>query len=142
MSIIKCLQDYLVTFDDMQLRNLNEVLTDIVDDRQGSYALAPVGNNQVLEDIIGNKTYVNSYVFYAKEAAANEIDRQENYDFLDAFQEWLDDQQEAGNLPTLPGRYKADSLSVANALMMDIEEDGTGLYQLQIQLRFSKRRVG
>ena len=140
MSIIKALQDYLTGYDGMELKPINQVLTDRTDERIGSYALAPSGNGRMTTDILGNKTLENNYVFYAKEAVANEVDRQDNYDFLEDFSDWLDDQNDAGNLPVLPGRYEAESLEVANAMLFDINEDGTGLYQVQIKLTITKRK--
>lgn len=140
MSIIKALQDYLKTFDGMEIRPIPEVLTDQMGKGPSSYALAPSGNGRTTTDIIGNKTFENNYVFYAKEAAANEVDRQENYDFLESLSDWLDDQNDEGILPMLPGRYQADSIEVANAMLFDVEENGTGLYQVQIKLKITKKK--
>lgn len=137
MSILKSLQDYLTTYDGMELRPINQILTDSAD-AAGEYALAPTGNSKTMTDIIGNKTFTNNYTFYAKESAAHETDRAENYDFLEGFSEWLDEQNDNDNLPTLPGRYKAVDLTAANGLLFDIDEDGTGLYQVQIQLTIRK----
>ena len=140
MTIIKTLQEYLTGYDGMSLRPLSEILTDRPEKQPSSYALAPTGSNKILTDVIGNRTYQHSYVFYAKENAANEVDRQETYDFLEDFTDWLEEQNDAGNLPVLPGRYKAESLEVSNAMMLDLYDDGTGLYQVQIQFTFEKRR--
>jgi hypothetical protein len=38
----------------------------------------------------------------------------------------------------LPANYIVEELNVSNAILFDIEEDGTGLYQVQIQLIFKK----
>ncbi len=140
MSIIKALQDYLKTFDGMEIRPIPEVLTDRTGRHSSSYALAPSGNGKTTTDIIGNKTFENNYVFYAKEAASNEVDRQENYDFLESLSDWLDDQNDEGILPALPGRYQADSIEVANAMLFDVGENGTGLYQVQIKLKITKKK--
>ena len=140
MSIIKALQDYLTTYDGIELKPINQVLTDRTGESPSSYALAPSGDNRIVADILGNKTIENNYVFFAKEAAADEVDRQDNYDFLENFREWLDDQNDAGNLPTLPGRYEAESLEVSNSMLFDIDEDGTALYQIQIKLTITKRK--
>lgn len=140
MSIIKTLQDYLTEYSGMALRPLFEVLTDRPEVQPSSYALAPAGNNKVREDILGNRTYQHSYVFCAKENTLAEVDRQENYDFLEDFSNWLEEQDAAGNLPALPGRYRAQSLEISNILLMDLYDDGTGLYQVQIQFVFEKRR--
>lgn len=140
MSIIKTLQTYLEGFGDMELRPIPQVLTDQTSKEASSYALAASGNGKTSTDILGNRTYQNSYVFFAKEAAADEIDRQENYDFLEAFSGWLDEQNEAKNFPSLGSQYEVQEIQVSNAMLFDIEEDGTGLYQVQIQLIFEKRR--
>ncbi|MDD4390590.1 MAG: minor capsid protein [Eubacteriales bacterium] len=140
MSIIRSLQDYIETYDGMELRPITQVLTDRTDEQPSSYALAPAGNGKTVTDIAGNRTFENNYVFFAKEAAADEVDRQENYDFLEGLSDWLDDQNDEGNLPQLRGRYEAESIDVTNAMLFDIDEDGTGLYQVQIKLILTKRR--
>ncbi len=110
----------------------------MADKTASSYSVAPSGNGKINTDILGNTIYQNNYVFYAREAAADETDRQENYDFLEGFSEWLEEQNEESNLPKLPGRYKAEELRVSNIMLFDINEDGTGLYQVQLQLEFRK----
>ncbi len=139
MSIIKSLQDYLETFEGMDMQPLT-IKTDMADKAVSSYSVAPSGNGKINTDILGNTIYQNNYVFYAREAAADETDRQENYDFLEGFSEWLEEQNEESNLPKLPGRYKAEELRVSNIMLFDINEDGTGLYQVQLQLEFRKER--
>ncbi|MDJ0305390.1 MULTISPECIES: minor capsid protein [Dehalobacter] len=137
MSIIKALQDYLKTYEGM---NLQPLATDMAGTVVSKYALAPSGNGKTVTDIIGNKTFENNYVFYAKEAAANEVDRQDNYDFLEGLSDWLDEQNDADNFPELPTGYDVESIEVSNAMLFDIDEDGTGLYQVQIKLKFTKKK--
>ncbi len=64
MSILKALQDYLSGYDGMQPMR---ILTDQVEDT-ASYAVAPTGNTAVIEDVLGNRTYENDYVFLARNA--------------------------------------------------------------------------
>ncbi len=139
MSIIKSLQNYLEQYERMDMQPLT-VKTDMTDAVASSYSVAPSGNGRISSDILGNRTYQNNYVFYAREAVSDEIDRQENYDFLEGFSEWLEEQNAEGNLPELPGRYRAEELRVSNIMLFDVNEDGTGLYQVQLQLKFIKER--
>jgi hypothetical protein len=141
MSIIKSLQTFLSTYPGMTLQPLQKILTDRVGEQPTGYALAPTGNNTTSVDLAGNRTFTHSYIFWAKEAAANEVDRQDAHDFLEDFSDWLEEQDDAGNYPVLPTSYAVDSLTVSNAMLMDLEDDGTGLYQIQIALIFEKRRV-
>lgn len=139
MSIIRSLQDYLEQYERMDMQPLT-VKTDMADAVASSYSVAPSGNGKITSDILGNRTYQNNYVFYAREAAADEIDRRENYDFLEGFSEWLEEKNEEDNLPELPIGYKAEELRASNIMLFDVSEDGTGLYQVQLQLEFIKER--
>lgn len=132
MSILKALQDYLSGYDGMQP---TRILTDRVEDT-ASYAVAPTGNTAVIEDVLGNRTYENDYVFLARECTADEIDRQENYDFLEGLYDWL----ESAPLPELPGQYEAEKITPSNIMLIDVDDRGTGVYQIQIKLTISKRR--
>lgn len=140
MSILKSLQTYLTQYDGMELRPINQVLTDSVD-AVGECALAPTGNSITRTDILGNKAFSNNYVFYAKESAAHEVDRADNYDFLEDFSEWIDEQNDAEHFPELPGSYKITEIVPANGMLFDIQEDGTGLYQLQIKVTIGRRKI-
>jgi len=136
VSILKSLQSFLEGYGKMDL----VVLTDQTTEQPSSYAIAPSGNSKITEDILGNRSYQNSYIFYAKELAASEVDRQDTYDFLEDFSDWLEEQSDTGNLPSLPGNYQVESLEVSNAMLFDIEENGCGIYQIQLQFIFTKRR--
>lgn len=110
-----------------------EVLTEFPG-KQSGYALQPSGNDKTREDVLGNKYYTNNYVFWVKEIARDEVDRKDNQDLLEDFQEWLQEQP----LPELPGRFSSQKLSVSNGMLMEINEDGTGTYQVQVQLVIKK----
>lgn len=135
--ILKALQDYLQTYEGM---NLQPLATDLAGTVISKYALAPSGNGKTTTDIVGNKTFENNYVFYAKEYAADESERKENHDFLEGFSDWLDEQNDANNFPVLTGGYGVDNIAVSNAMLMDIGEDGNGLYQIQIKLTITKKK--
>lgn len=136
MSILKSLQIYLEQFEGMDLR---PIMTDGTDCEPSSYAVAPSGNSKMLEDIIGNRTYINNYIFYAKEYTTSEIERQENYDFLDALFDWVEENNNKGIYPQIPG-YEVESITATNVILYDVDEDGRGIYQIQIQLTLTKRR--
>lgn len=127
MTILKTLQTFIGAYNGMT------VLTDF-EGKQSGYALQPTGNDTYKQDILGNKYFQNNYIFYVREIAREEEDRADNQDFLEDFSQWLDEQ----SLPELPGRFVAQDMTVSNCMLMDIEEDGTGVYQVQIQLKIMK----
>ena len=136
MSIISALQTYLMGFDGMEMRTIH---TDGTESEAGTCAVAPAGNSKMVEDIIGNRTYINNYIFYAREYTTSEAERQENYDFLDAFFKWLEDNNDNEVFPEIQG-YAVEEISAANVMLYDVDEDGRGTYQIQIQLKLTKRR--
>jgi len=137
MTIIKALQDFLSGYSGMKLQKIK---TDRPEEEASSYAVAMSGSGKITKDVVGNHTYQNSYIFLAREATADEIDRQDNYGFVEGLTEWLEEQNAAGNYPVLPGGYTVDNIEVANSMLVDLYDDGTGLYQIQIQLIIKKRR--
>lgn len=133
MSILRAIQTFLSGYPGMRPVR---ILTDGVSRDAESYAVAPSGNIRIREDIVGNRTYENDYIFLARECTADEADRAGNYDFLEGLYNWL----EEGGVPVLPGDYEAESVVPSNVMLMEIGDDGTGVYQVQIKLTFRKRR--
>lgn len=127
MTILRTLQDFIGNYKGMT------VLTDF-EGKQSGFALQPTGNDTYKEDVLGNKFYLNNYIFYVRENAREEEDRASNQDFLEDFSLWIDAQK----LPALPGNFTAEKITVSNCMLMDIEADGTGTYQVQIQLKIKK----
>ncbi len=139
MSIISSVQTWLETFDGMELRPINNIQTDKAEENPSSYSLAPSGNNKTKEDILGNKIFTNNYVFYARESTSAEVDRSENYDFIESLTDWIEVQRDAKNFPVLSGQYKVEEIEVSNGFLFDIDEDsGVGTYQVQIQITIRK----
>jgi len=139
MSIIKAVQDWLSEYDGMSMRPLSEIRTDLTEEQPSSYALAAAGNSKISEDILGNRTYQNSYIFYARESAGNEVDRADTHKFLDDFREWLEEKNVQRDLPVLTDGYESDHIEVSNAMLFDVDENGLALYQIQIQFIYKKR---
>lgn len=140
MSIVKSLQDYLSDYDGMELIKLSEIETDLVPNANSSYALAPVGNSKTSSDVLGNKTYQNMYLFFARDIVEAEVDRVEMYDFLENLTEWLEEKADKGDLPKLPGKFEATDLVASNNMLYDIEENGAGIYQVNLILTIKKSK--
>lgn len=135
MSILGALQTYLEGFEGMEMQ---PVLTDGTDGGN-SYALQPAGNSKTVTDIVGNRTYINNYIFYARACTASEADRKDNYEFLDGFFEWIEENNENGVYPEIAG-YEVEEISATNVLLFEVDESGQGTYQIQIQLKITKGR--
>lgn len=132
MSVLSNLQTWLEEYSDM------EILTDQTDENTSSYALVPSGDELLESDCLGNENRQNSYVFYAKEAGANEIDRKDNHAFLESFAFWIDSRNKNGDFPSLGDKQKVNAITVSNSMLYGVDEDGTSVYQIQIQLFYTK----
>ena len=135
MSILTAVQGWLSQYPDMQL----QPLTDNTTGKPSSYAIAPSGNGKTAKDVTGARIYQNNYVFWAKECIQDEADRKQNYDFLESLTEWIEMRSDNGDLPELPGDYEAEAVGASNAMVMDVDDDGLGLYQVQLQITLTKR---
>ncbi len=135
MSVIKALKDYIQKYDGMDI----VVLTDRTDDRVNSYALFPSGGGKSAEDVLGNRRYIKNYVFLAKRAVTEEFERQENYDFLEGFCDWVEANSSKGIYPVLDEGMTVEDISVANIMLMDLSDGwDIGTYQIQINLTYVK----
>ena len=132
MSIIGTLRNYLSEYQGVDL-----VLTDMTRGN-GSYALSQSASGALKLDILGNVTYQNSYIFLMKESAQAEADRQDNYDFLEGFCEWLEERTENKDLPALAAPYRSVSIEVSNVSLMEVDDNGDATYQVQIQFVYQK----
>ncbi len=132
MSVIGALQKYLSEYEIIDL-----VFTDMTRGT-GSYALSPSNSGAIKRDIMGNVTYQNSYIFLMKEPGKDEVDRQDNYNFLERFCEWLEERVEQKDLPSLDEPYQAISMEVSNVSLMTVDGNGDATYQIQIQFVYRK----
>lgn len=137
MSILKSIQGFLQAYPGMELRPLGEIMTDAARNAAASYALAPAGSS-VSKDVTGARHYTNTYTFFALEAAADEADRADNYDFLDSLTAWLEAQEDAGNYPVLPAPYVVERMQAQAATLYDIYANGNALYQVNLELTLTK----
>ena len=153
MSILKDMQNFLLGYDRMEMqivdiaeddegnpvvKLLGKINTDTTDENPSSYALQPSGSTMT-EDIVGNKIYQNSYVFYAMEYGKEEVDKADNHAFLESLCDWIEEQND-GDLSQIITKKNctAESISVSNAMLFEPYENGVALYQVQFELKYIK----
>lgn len=140
MSIVSALQHYLQSYPGMEFCSLSEIFTDIAPTLPPAYALAPAGG-EIKRYVTGETEYINQYIFFALESAADQPDRADNYDFLESFQAWIEEQEEHGRYPELPKPYIPRQIEAQTAQMYDVYDSGNALYQVQIKFTFIKEAI-
>lgn len=105
------------------------VQTDLSAARVPSYAVACKGEKVTGEDILGRRSYLATFAFYLRRAAAAEQDRQAAHGFLRGLGEWL-----AAQGPIAVGNRCLTRIEVGTELLQEAYDDGTAVWSMEIRL--------
>jgi len=131
MSDIKAVQDFLLSYQ--SLEDNRPVWVEMLGEEPLSYTVFLVPGKQVEEDIIGNKTVSYPFGFGAVEVIADNSALLAA-EFYEAFADWLDEQTESGNLPTLDTGKTAISIEALDTATIIERAEKTGVFQILCKL--------
>ena len=131
MSDIKAIQDFLLSYQ--QLEQNRPVWVEMLGEEPLSYTVFLVPGKQVQEDIVGNKTVSYPFGFGAVEVIADNSALLAA-EFYEAFADWLDEQTESGNLPTLDTGKTAISIEALDTATIIERAEKTGVFQILCKL--------
>lgn len=131
MSDIKAIQDFLLSYQ--SLEDDRPVWVEMLGEEPLSYTVFLVPGKQVQEDIIGNKTVSYPFGFGAVEVIADNSALLAA-EFYEAFADWLDEQTESGNLPTLDTGKTAISIEALDTATIIERAEKTGVFQILCKL--------
>ena len=131
MSDIKAVQDFLLSYQ--SLEDDRPVWVEMLGEEPLSYTVFLVPGKQVEEDIIGNKTVTYPFGFGAVEVIADNSALLAA-EFYEAFADWLDEQTESGNLPTLDTGKTAISIEALDTATIIERAEKTGVFQILCKL--------
>ena len=131
MSDIKAVQDFLLSYQ--SLEDDRPVWVEMLGEEPLSYTVFLVPGKQVQEDIIGNKTVSYPFGFGAVEVIADNSALLAA-EFYEAFADWLDEQTESGNLPTLDTGKTALSIEALDTATIIERAEKTGVFQILCKL--------
>ena len=131
MSDIKAVQDFLLSYQ--SLEDDRPVWVEMLGEEPLSYTVFLVPGKQVQEDIIGNKTVSYPFGFGAVEVIADNSALLAA-EFYEAFADWLDEQTESGNLPTLDTGKTAISIEALDTATIIERAEKTGVFQILCKL--------
>ena len=131
MSDIKAVQDFLLSYQ--SLEDDRPVWVEMLGEEPLSYTVFLVPGKQVEEDIIGNKTVSYPFGFGAVEVIADNSALLAA-EFYEAFADWLDEQTEAGILPTLDAGKTAISIEALDTATIIERAEKTGVFQILCKL--------
>jgi hypothetical protein len=136
MSDIKAVQDFLLSYQ--SLEDDRPVWVEMLGEEPLSYTVFLVPGKQVQEDIIGNKTVSYPFGFGAVEVIADNSALLAA-EFYEAFADWLDEQTESGNLPTLDTGKTAISIEALDTATIIERAEKTGVFQILCKLVYEMK---
>ena len=131
MSDIKAVQDFLLSYQ--SLEDDRPVWVEMLGEEPLSYTVFLVPGKQVEEDIIGNKTVSYPFGFGAVEVIADNSALLAA-EFYEEFADWLGEQTELGNLPTLDTGKTAISIEALDTATIIERAEKTGVFQILCKL--------
>ena len=106
-----------------------------------SYSIVPIGGNRKVSTYIHGNSGEREFVFAFQSGrfTADDAERVGNIEFFESLAEWLDDQTEQNNLPTMPSGFNALGIeALGDGYLFEQGESTTGVYQIQCRLEYSK----
>lgn len=131
MSDIKAIQDFLLSYQ--SLEDDRPVWVEMLGEEPLSYTVFLVPGKQVTEDIMGNKTVSYPFGFGAMEVIADNS-ALVTAEFYEEFADWLEEQTEGGNLPTLDTGKTALSIEALDTATIIERAEKTGVFQILCRL--------
>lgn len=139
-SIIQSLEKYFLRCDMLKDGCLR---VDYLGEKPVEYAIEVLPCDPVI------KTYANGdsvrqylFAFGSKEFYSQERQQNiENSAFYERFSEWVETQNESGNLPELPEGMEAEELQVISSGYLHGESGKQARYQIQLRLKYFKVKL-
>ena len=140
MKIIESVKNFILKCP--YLEKLAAVNVDFLPDSTGTYSIEEVPTSSVIRTYLDGSqerqfVFVFASRFYYSDEARNNI---ENSGFYEDFSDWLDEQTQNGNLPTMrDGLIPAKIEAMSSGYLFDISGDLTNArYQIQCRLIYDK----
>lgn len=116
------------------------VLVNSLNDIPVAFSIVPLPGAKILETYLDDST-LREYPFALQAAfyTADEAQRISNYDFYDGFSLWIETQNNAGTLPTLPTDMTAEKIEITDLpILFEQGESETGVYQITCKLTYNQ----
>lgn len=142
MSDLEKIRSWLLTYP--KIDRIQGLGVDYYSQQPNNGSIDPSGLVEIsrVTDIIGNTTVSNQYnfVLYFVFAKAPEDDAgaTENAEWLLNFQKWIQEQSIRRQAPTFGDDPKTETISAQNGKVDAADEEGTGIYSVQLSVNFTK----
>lgn len=146
MNALETVRGWLADFP--QYNVLSGFQVDYTDKIPNTGGILPDGLVEVSRkrDIVGNTTITNQYnfgLYYVFEKAPNDDEgAAKNADWIVDLQEWVQEQSVTGAAPVFGDDPREERITAQNGTLLQTDEGGTGVYVVQLSVRFIKKFKG
>lgn len=143
--IIESIRNFIKTCPYLQefegIEGVVKVNVDYLDENSSSYSINPIPCEPILKFYIGGDTVRQCiFVFCSRENyGADVLENIDNSEFYENFSNWIEEQNNAGNLPVLDGKCESQEIKVLSpgyAFQVDVDK---ARYQIELRLKYYKR---
>ena len=133
MTVAGSLKTWLMTNESIEL--LEDIDTDFLQAEAESAGTYKQPSDNVLVFIDGTKQITSYYLVLFRQASKLEAERLSNAEFMEAFENWVEDQDNAENYPA---GINCQRVAIANSYYMQEADVSTAVYQISIAITYNK----
>lgn len=139
MTVSEAVIEWLKTFNPEEYWKMKNIDTDIQNARVDTYSLAREPVQNIRSYISGAKVYTDHYMIQARLASNDNTDRTDNNGFGEALENWVREQNKAGNFPAIEAASVRE-ISVTTPFYMGRTETNNSIYQMTIAIKYVKEK--
>lgn len=136
MSIIAGLIDWIKTCPQVKAAEYTDVYVDLTAKTPANMSVAASHDSVVKQYMDGSCLIEHDYVLFLKQEADENQGRLEHNEFLEEFAAWVWRQNRLRNYPNIGNGLDLISIRTANGMFYEVDQDGTGIYQVQIKMKY------
>lgn len=141
-SRLEKMRQFVASYPDFDV--LGSLSIDYTDRVPANAGLFPSGMVEIsrTSDILGRATVENqlNFALYAvlEKSAGEDVGATYNAEWLAEFQEWVQEQSVTHQAPAFGDRPNTESIRAENGAIYAADSEGTAMYVVQINVRFTK----
>lgn len=141
-TVIEAVKDYLSDYIEDADTKEHPLWVNFLKAEPVEYSIVPLGGARKVSEYIHGNSGEREFVFALQSGrfTADEAERVGNLEFFETLAEWMDDQSDIDNLPSLPAGFAAHTIeAISYGYVFEQGGSETAVYQIQCRLEYSKQ---
>lgn len=139
MTIAEGLINFLWNFTDENGLSIKEILMDIIDGKPYVLSVASSSDNTIRRYLNKDEVKEANFQVFLKGYVKEDYDRIRNTQLVDKMKEWINRQSKMKVFPEIGENRTCRKIEANNAMLYDTNENGEGLYLLQVKITYYEK---